>query len=207
MSPDIDTEVRPQPQVTVSSTSAQDRQLGSERFKRFSTWDSLLNAMASLVHVARSFKSSSVHQSHKCAGWHHCEQQHLQEERVQARNIVILSVQRSEFSEEYKALTEKRNIPKNSPLYMLNPILDDNGLIRVGGRLVQAQLNSEERNPVILPGRHYISTLVIRHYHNRVQHQGRLFTEGAVRTAGFWLVGGKACVSSVLHKCLISSPY
>lgn len=106
-------------------------------------------------------------------------------------------------SGEYKALTEKRNVPKNSPLYMLNPVQDDNGLIRIGSRLAHAQLNSEERNPVILPGRHHISTLVIRHYHNRVQHQGCLFTEGAVRTAGFWLVGDKACVSSVLHKCLI----
>lgn len=86
---------------------------------------------------------------------------------------------------------------------MLNPVLDDKGLIRVGGHLAHAQLNSEERNPVILPGRRHISTLVIRHYHNRVQHQGRLFTEGTVNTTGFWLVGGKACVNSVLHKCLI----
>lgn len=203
VSTDTDTEVRPQPQVSVSSTSVEDRQLGSERFKRFSTWNSLLNGIASLIHVARSFKSSSVSHTHKCACWHRCEQQHLQEELAQVKNVVILSVQRSVFSEEYKALAERRNIPKNSPLAMLNPVLDENGLIRVGGRLAHAQLNSEERNPVILPGRHHISTLVIQHYHKQVQHQGRLFTEGAIRTAGFWLVGGKACVSSVLHKCFI----
>lgn len=77
VSPDIDTEVHPQPQVTVSSTSAEDRQLGSERFKRISTWDSLLNGTALLVHVARSFQSSSVNQSHKCSGWYWCEQQYL----------------------------------------------------------------------------------------------------------------------------------
>lgn len=180
-----------------------DRQLGSERFERFSTWDSLLKGIASLIHVARSFKSSAVNRSHRCTGWHQCEQPHPQEELVQAKTVAILSVQRSVFPEEYNVLMEKRNIPKNSPLAMLNPVLDENGLIRVGGRLAHAQLNSEERNPVVLPGRHHISTLLIRHYHNRVQHQGRLFTEGAVRTAGFWLIGGKTCVSSVLHKCLV----
>lgn len=193
VSPEIDTEIRPQPQVTKSSTSVKDRQRGSECFERFSTWDSLLNGIASLIHVARSFKSSSGNHSHKCTGWHQCEQPHPQEELVQAKNVVILSVQRSVFSEQYNAIIERRNIPKSSPLAMLNPVLDENGPIRVGGRLACAQLNSEESNPVILPGCHHISTLVIRHYHSRVQHQGRLFTEGAVRTAGFWLVGGKTC--------------
>lgn len=162
----VSPEIHPQPQVTTSSTSVKDRQLGWEHFERFSTWDSLLNGTASLIHVAHSFKSSSVHRSHKCTGWHQCEQPHPQEELDQAKNVVIFSVQRSVFSEEYSALMEERNIPRNSPLAMLNPVLDENGLIRVGGRLAHAQLNSEERNPVILPGRHHISTLVIRHYHN-----------------------------------------
>ena len=41
-----------------------------------------------------------------------------------------------------------------------------------------------------------------RHYHNQVAHQGRQFTEGALRTAGLWVVGGKRLISSVVHKCV-----
>lgn len=40
VSPEIDTEVCLQLQVTTSSTSVKDRKLGPERFERFSTWDS-----------------------------------------------------------------------------------------------------------------------------------------------------------------------
>lgn len=90
--PEIDSEIHHQPQVTTSSTSMKDRQLGSECFEHFSTWDSLLNGIASLIHVACSFKSSSVNLSHKCTGWHQCEQPHLQRELVQAKNVVGLDV-------------------------------------------------------------------------------------------------------------------
>ena len=200
--PEADVEIRPQPQVTIAATSIQGKQLTSERFERFSTWNSLLKAIAFLIHVVRSFKSTAANKTGTCTGWHHCQRPDHPDESFQAKIVVLLTVQRAAFSEEYNALKEKRVIPKNSPLAKLNPTLDKNGLLRVGGRLTHAQLDSEERNPVILPGRHHISTLVIRHYHDQVKHQGRLFTEGAVRTAGFWLVGGKRCISSVLHKCL-----
>lgn len=44
--------------------------------------------------------------------------------------------------------------------------------------------------------------MIVRHYHEAVKHQGRHFTEGAVRAAGFWLVGGKKCIRGLLFKCV-----
>ncbi len=44
---------------------------------------------------------------------------------------------------------------------------------------------------MIIPGKHHIATLLIRHHHEHIHYQGRHFTEGAVRTAGFWIVGGR----------------
>ena len=60
----------------------------------------------------------------------------------------------------------------------------------------------EEKHPVILPKNHNVSTLLVRHYHEQVAHQGRHLTEGAVRSAGLWIQGSKGFVSSVLHKCV-----
>ncbi len=48
----------------------------------------------------------------------------------------------------------------------------------------------------------HVATLLINHYHERAKHQGRVFTEGAICTAGIWIVGAKRCISSVLHKCV-----
>lgn len=89
------------------------------------------------------------------------------------------SVQKSVFPGEYSALMKHVEISQNSPLIKLNPVLGEDGLIRVGGRLTHAPVVSDERYPIVLPGRHHISTLLIRHFHDQLKNQGRLFTKGA----------------------------
>ena len=93
-------------------------------------------------------------------------------------------------------------LSKKSPLRKLNPFIDEDGLIRIGGRLTNADLPRDERHPDILPKTHHIATLIVRQYHEEVFHQGRHFTEGSIRSAGVWIVGGKWLVSSVLYNCV-----
>ena len=106
------------------------------------------------------------------------------------------------YAKEIQCIRDDKDIPRDSPIHELNPTIDENGLLRVGRRLSQAKIEHEERNPIILPGRHHIATLLIRHYHELSQHQGRLFTEGTIRTAGFWIVGAKRSVCSLIYKCV-----
>ncbi|KAJ8364936.1 hypothetical protein SKAU_G00137670 [Synaphobranchus kaupii] len=91
--------------------------------------------------------------------------------------------------------------------WKLDPFIDGNGLLRVGGRIAEANLEKDEKNPLIIPGHCHISTLLVRHYHEATQHHGRLFTEGAIRMAGLWIVTGKRRISrisiSVIYKCVI----
>ena len=63
-------------------------------------------------------------------------------------------------------------------------------------------LISREKHPVIIPGKHHIAKLIVLQFHEEVQHQGRLFTEGAIRKGGFWITGGKRLVSSVILSCV-----
>lgn len=61
----------------------------------------------------------------------------------------------------------------------------------------------DETHPIIIPGGHHLATLLVSHYHEAIKHQGRHLTpEGAIRAAGFWLVEGKSCISSLLHRCI-----
>ncbi|KAJ8014076.1 hypothetical protein DPEC_G00036500 [Dallia pectoralis] len=119
----------------------------------------------------------------------------------QAKNLIIMSTQRAAFPVEFGVLTDNRDIPKSSPLIKLNPIIDEN-IIRIGGRLRHAELEIGERNPIILPRQSHITELLVRHYHNQVKHQGRHFTEGAIRSAGLWIISGKRLISSILHGCV-----
>ncbi|XP_051803960.1 uncharacterized protein LOC127533925 isoform X2 [Acanthochromis polyacanthus] len=80
--------------------------------------------------------------------------------------------------------------------------MDSHGLLRVGGRLSKSGLPSDEIHPILVPGKQHIATLVIRHFHEKVHHQGWHFAEGAIRAAGFWLVGGKRSISSRIFTCV-----
>ncbi len=93
-------------------------------------------------------------------------------------------------------------IPNQSPLFNLSPYIDESGLLRVGGRLSQACLGRDEVCPLILPGHCHITSLLIQHYHKQVEHQGHVFTEGVLRAAGFWIIGGKRRISSVIFQCI-----
>lgn len=57
--------------------------------------------------------------------------------------------------------------------------------------------------PILIPGKHYVATLLIVKCHQSVRHQGRYFTEGKVRSSGYWITGCRRLVVSILHKCVI----
>nr|XP_023661387.1 uncharacterized protein LOC111840623 [Paramormyrops kingsleyae] len=117
--------------------------------------------------------------------------------------IIISSVQHEYFKQEYTCLQEHKTLPGQSRLKKLSVVIDADGLLRVGGRLSHAALSDKEKRPIIIPHDHHIATLIVRHYHNRVAHQGRHITEGAIRAEGFWILGGKRLISAVIHKCVI----
>ena len=75
-------------------------------------------------------------------------------------------------------------------------------MLRVGGRIKHAVIPVDEKHPLILPKNHHITTLLIQHHHAEVNHQGRLFTEGAIRAAGLLIVGCKRLIPSLINKCV-----
>ncbi|KAI4894756.1 hypothetical protein NFI96_009065 [Prochilodus magdalenae] len=194
--PDKDSEIRPQ--VKTYATHLQ--VLSGKRFERFSSFKSLVGAIANLIHIAKSFHGTDPNS--ECKGWHKCHLPRTPEEMAQARNVILKETQKACFEKELSALNHGKPIPKQSPLQKLSPVLQ-NGLISVGGRLKHSEIENFEKSPVILPKDSHISLLLTRHHHELVKHQGRHLTEGAIRAAGFWLIGGKRLVNSVIHKCVI----
>ncbi|KAM9741924.1 uncharacterized protein ACNS7B_012839 isoform 1-T4 [Menidia menidia] len=166
----------------------------------FSTFKSLVRAIANLVHIAKSFNGTNPNSV--CKGWHRCHLPRTPEEMAQAKNVILKETQKAHFQKELSALNTGKPVSKQSPLQKLSPVLQ-NGLITVGGRLKHSEIENFEKSPVILPKDSHISLLLTRHHHELVKHQGRHLTEGAIRAAGLWLIGGKRLVNSVIHKCII----
>ena len=57
------------------------------------------------------------------------------ESKLCAEKTIIRLLQAKHFPDEYQKLRNGKPIPKGSALHKLTPILDERGLIRVGGRL------------------------------------------------------------------------
>ncbi|XP_072554180.1 uncharacterized protein [Paramormyrops kingsleyae] len=197
--PSSDTDIRPQ--VSTLKITIRTNLLGAQRFTRFSHWSSLLRAMARLLHIVHAFRSTT-NKDGSCKGWHRCGTGVTVEEFEKAKNSVIRAVQGEAYSEEIRCIGGQQEIPKGSPIKNLDPFLDNQGLLRVGGRIAEANLSQTEKHPLIIPGTHYVATLIVKHCHEQTLHQGRLFTEGAVRVAGWWIVGGRKRVSSVIRHCV-----
>jgi len=79
------------------------------------------------------------------------------------------------FLNEIAALKHQRLVPKNSLLSVLNPYMDEDGLIAIPGRLRRACLPGATRNSIVLHA-HPLLILIIQHHHLRTLHVGSQLT-------------------------------
>ncbi|XP_065926153.1 uncharacterized protein [Magallana gigas] len=184
--PDSDKEIKP----VVKKTSVQ--QFIADRFVKFSTWYSLVCAF-------RLLRRRCLHKKDKDGTF----PKESVEESHETELFILRSSQRLSFKEEINCLKDSTPLPRKSALVQLNPFLDKDGILRVGGRLSQSPLPINQKHPIIIDRKSHAAILLVRHYHEKVQHQGRVFTEGALRSHGFWIIGAKKIINSVLHKCVI----
>ena len=81
---------------------------------------------------------------------------------------VMKSAQAESFGEEYSSLTSDKTLPCGSKLLVLKPRIDEDGLMRSGGRLENAEyLPHNVKYPIILPRKNWVVMLIMRHYHGK----------------------------------------
>jgi len=88
----------------------------------------------------------------------------------------ILKWAQMEFlANEYKEIKAGK-VTKSNKILKLDPFIDENGLLRGGGRLKNSSLAYGEKHSIILPKKSHITKLVVNHCHKQVMHQGRGMT-------------------------------
>lgn len=115
--------------------------------------------------------------------------------------VLCKIAQSSDFSEEIKALQDNKSISRSSKLVSLNPFLDKNNVLRVGGRIGKASISYDQRFPIILEN-NYFSNLIINYEHRRNLHMGAQNLLGIIRYK-YWILGGISVIKRVLRKCII----
>ncbi|XP_055543647.1 uncharacterized protein LOC129729182 [Wyeomyia smithii] len=102
------------------------------------------------------------------------------EELKQAELVIVKHVQQETFHKEIAALATGKQIHRSSPLRWFNPIITEAGILRVGGRLNFSDVAYSTKHPIILPAKHVLTEIIMRHYHqinNDTLERQHLFAE------------------------------
>ena len=89
-----------------------------------------------------------------------------------ARDWILKQNQGRNFPKEKRALERGLAIPPTSRLKALNPVLDANHLLRVGGRLGNSSLSFSQQHPVIADSQDVIVQKWFTHIHTSLCHCG-----------------------------------
>ncbi|XP_038055409.1 uncharacterized protein LOC119727556 [Patiria miniata] len=205
--------------VTTAENNARHHHFEVSRLDCFSSWNRACRAVALCLRLKTKLRNRVVKKP--------CEGKVCSTPAKQAITVaelqngemeIIKNVQHEHFSVELQALQELgvigqvtdgktarvRNdyLKKTSCLYRLDPFLDVDGIIRVGGRIARSDLPIEAKHPAILPHKGHVTQLLIRHIHEKVNHMGRGMTHNELRQRGYWVIGGSSAVSNYISRCV-----
>lgn len=122
------------------------------------------------------------------------------EELKMALQYWIKVTQEIHFNLDIDSLEAKKNLPKDSKLLNLNPMLDLYGILRVKGRLGNAELPFDRKHPIILPKDDHLTNLIIDDIHKRTLHGSIQLMLNIVRNK-YWILKARSAVRQYVHQC------
>ena len=114
---------------------------------------------------------------------------------------IIKTVQSLVFKGEIEQLRRRESLKECNSLVGLRPFIDDEGILRVGGRIKNAQLSYERKHQVILPKAHEISILIARHIHKQALHAGPQQCVFLLRQE-FWIPSAQNLMKFIIKECI-----
>jgi hypothetical protein len=209
--------------VTTFATSVKKFADVVERLEYFSSWHRAKKAIAICLHyrrllhqrVRKKREKKDIESIEKAANVMKPDQAVAVEEMNTAEREILKALQKEEFKQEISSLKSKpgsqctetqrrRNtVARTSPIAKLDPFMDEHGVIRVGGRIRRSSMDANIKHPVVLPKRAHVSKLIAKHFHQKIDHQGRGITWNTIRASGYWIVGCKDVVAKLIKDCAV----
>ena len=128
-------------------------------------------------------------------------QQHKMPNQLEASISLQKEMQREAWPKGLDTIN-KLEPKKRQEITSKSPFLDiSDGLIKVGGRLSQADLSFGRKHPTLIPD-NIKGDALIGYIHAKTPHQGRKITSSAIREAGFWPVGSRRRIGRIVSTCV-----
>lgn len=122
------------------------------------------------------------------------------DERKKATEFWIKFEQNKTFAKEVRCIKEGDTLPSKSTIISLRPFLDENGLLRVGGRIGKAHAAYESKHQYIIPHKSRLSFLLISYAHEMTLHGGPQLIMQFLRRK-FWIQKMRFEVKLFIRTC------
>ena len=124
-----------------------------------------------------------------------------------AKSIIIKLHRRRYFKDKMSILIGMRNgeevsLQSLSKISNLDPFIDKNEVLRVGGRIKRSNLNTEYIHRILLSGEGIVTNVLVKWYHQSVGHGRRGYTLNKIMSSGYWIVQTNLVVRSFIDRCV-----
>ena len=165
--------------------------------ERFSSWTKLTRVVSWVRRYITNFAAThSPKPRDLITGELSCE------EIAMAETVMLKRVQEDSFVDELRTLQAGGTLPTRNKISPLSPFIDEVGVLRVGGRIENANVPHNAKHQLILPKDHPVTKLLIIHEHRSNAHVGREHVLASLRER-YWVVNGRSAVKAVLRKCFL----
>jgi hypothetical protein len=122
------------------------------------------------------------------------------EEIENAERLWVRRAQTQAYSDEMTKLRSGQEISPSSSLKSLNPVLDEEDILRVGGRIKHAPIPYNAKHPIILPRSHSIVKLIVSSIHEHLNHSGVEHVISELRQK-YWIPQVRAIAKKIAKSC------
>ncbi|XP_075150703.1 uncharacterized protein LOC142224804 [Haematobia irritans] len=163
--------------------------------ERFSSLDRALRVIA---YIFRFYHRT--HYSHASRNVYHDTTLTATELKTVRLRLAVLS-QRAHYPDEYGCLMGKKPLGSRSSLLSLNPFLDEEGVMRLNGRLSRCPtLSYSERHPIIVPYNSRFARLLVKYVHDISIHGGNQLVLRLIRIE-YWIPRLTSLIRSTINRC------
>ena len=186
--------------------------------EHFSNWYRLKKAVAVFMHVKAILQERRLRRKNpdSSSSENLCHTPIAVKEIEEAEAAILRFIQNQKFFNEIQVLLQDQKVNKGldqdsavgkktkmrrtSHINRLDPFIAD-GILRVSGRLNNADISEESKHPVILPRKGHVTTSIIHHAHEQLGHVGRGHVLSRLREK-YWIVGAISAVRQVISSCV-----
>jgi hypothetical protein len=118
-------------------------------------------------------------------------------------NRLVGRAQRIAYAPEFKVITRGIALESASPLTKVRPYIDDQGVLQVGGRIVNAPVPFDIRNPVVLPPKAMVSERIVRAIHIKDKNHTSPWRTLPEVQREYWITSPRRLIRRVVDLCTL----